>query len=286
MSKNFKIEELVKTKIEKTVLAMLKYPGKLILSYKLLDHKLVDFFVRGLHLGEYQIRREVVDLLLIFIKNIPISIQRLFDDDADSLTINVEFVFDVYNATFGKLKLLRNIKKIFDITKCFRGQKEVELDYEKKCKLYYLTKFYEKNPLLIQDLAQLLENNRLHYDISNFMQNFETANRIHNISKSKFESIFSEFFKMENNIISLEEFFSFFDQQFTFKLNVLEVVGLSLERFVEVYDKLVKEITNLFEKVDIRNNGYVDFERFEKFIMLIFRDKFEDQKWKVVKYFG
>jgi len=163
--------------------------------------------------------------------------------------------------------------------------KEIDLDYDKKFKIYLLSRFYDKSVVLFQDLAKDLLDNKLKCDINRLVLNFSDDNIIFKYSYEEIEKIFHEFFAIENNMINLEELFNFFDKKYEFKINILNVINLTLEKFTDIYNKLILEIKKFYQKADFLNEGFLTFNKFESFISYIFLEKFEEQKWKVVKYF-
>jgi len=65
----------------------------------------------------------------------------------------------------------------------------------------------------------------------------------------------------------------------------IKLVFLNIKYFINIYNKLILEIKKFYQKADFLNEGFLTFNKFESFISYIFLEKFEEQKWKVVKYF-
>ena len=119
MKSTYKIEKLVKHHIEETILGVQIY---------YLKDKRIQTFGRFLGIGD-PIRKEVLDVYLAFLRNLPISFFRMFEDNYKSYTIKTNECYEIYYCCLHNYKLIYNLKyDILKKTKVYINNKETKLE--------------------------------------------------------------------------------------------------------------------------------------------------------------
>lgn len=279
MREKFKLKKIIKKNTEEFIMGIMKYAR---------EDSRIDLLRRFLGIGDDKIRREVLDVYLALLKNIPVSYFKLFDEDYNTYLMNIELCFEIYHTRYPHFNLTQDNKtsilkhsQVVDsqtsLTKIIRDDKK--LDY------FLLNRFYNKSYILIGDLLNEYKNKRvIKKDITKIVEQFQNVNKEFKCSYEAVYEILTRNFNVEDEDIDLDTFFDFFAKnKYGFKIRVFDFLEISLNNLVLVFSLLEKKIGRMYDDVDSKKIGLIGNKEFEELLSKILVGI--ETKWKISDYF-
>jgi len=303
----FKIDKIIRGHIESTILGVLKYS---------IEDSRIDTFGRFLGIGN-KLRREILDIFLIFLRNLPVSFYRLFDQDYQSYLLNGEDSFEIYFMNLNHFRFVYSLKyDILQRTKLFINGKEQNLnnlaltkktqrsfnltrkmnttnssainvsEEQLKFDILLLAKFYHRSYIVINNLYLDFKNGKNFVDLTDLVDQFKIVNKEFEMSVRDIEDLFERHFNIDRRQLLIESFIEFFqNKSFSMKINLSEFVELTLNKLVLLFTEMERLVIKAYEMVDLTGEGFLNLRGFEKAISKIIYIS-EKNHWKMSKYFN
>jgi hypothetical protein len=286
MEEKFKIKKTIKKHCIETILSVIKYANE--------DNR-VNIFRKFLAIGDKQTHQEIVEIYIVLLKSIPISFVKLFDsfESYDSYHKNSPFIstdlcFEIYSQKLNNFNFQLETKdKIIKMTKVTDiNNKYIYLNEVKKFDYFTLIRFYNKSEIFIGDLFKdYKESKKTKEKLDNFIEPFTIPNKDFCLNNQQVENIFRRCFKINEEFINLDEFFTFFTKKYTFSIRISDFIEICYNNAIDVFNAVEKRLEKLFLEYDSRKNGMMYFKDFEPMMHKILDFKTKDNKWKINDYF-
>jgi hypothetical protein len=285
MCDKFKMNKIIKRNCEQTIMAIIKYS---------IEDSRVDLIRKFMGVGDDKIRREVLDVYLNILKNLPISFFKLFDEDNKAYLMNTDLCFELFHSKYPQFDLVYHTQdQIVYASTINDNDKQLKIPKDRKYDYYLLTKMYNNSSNFINDLIQMVKSkDKSELRLDKFIVNFQISNREFDFLKLDYiKDIFKRNFIVNSqtindstvNFINIDSFLSFFIKKYYFKINVQEFLDISLFSLLEIFQNVEKMITKFFDSADILKEGVIYKKEFLEIINKILVNS--DNKWKIGDYY-
>lgn len=279
MTEKFKLKRIINKNTEEIIMAVMKYSK---------EDPRIDLLRRFLGVGDDKIRREVLDMYLTFLKNLPISFFKLFDEEYNSYLMNTELCFEIYHSRYPQFNLVNEnrLSLLKNSTVIDAGSSEnKKVKDEKKLDLFLINRFYNKSYILITDLLNDFKNNNItETDLTKIAEQLQNVNKEFKLSMQHCTDILKNNFTVKAGKLNLDTFFNFFaHNKVHFKIKIVDFIEISLNYLVTLFNLLEKKIFRLYEEADVRKIGLIYYKEFEDIITKLMGGV--ENKWKVNEYF-
>ena len=285
MKKEFKLKKVAKNKIESALLAINLNMGNYLIKLTILEYYSILIFRKALRFGD-SMRKELLDIYLIVIKEIPIPIISILTLENNPHFIDLNFLISIYTNFLKVFELNTNLlDEVFFKSKFLIDKIEVEIKNKKERRdFYYMANFYTSYFIYFQELARKYSKGE-DEDLELFFHYFLQSNKMFDITEEYAKDLIINCVDVLDNMVNLESVFKFYGKTYEVKMDALTFIKITFDYLIVVYQKMEKLFINTWELVDINENGYLDFEEFEKYLFLILKDKSKDNRWKTREYF-
>ena len=288
IEKKFRLSKIIKRNCEQALLGINKYSP---------EDPRIDLFRKFLGIGETKIRREILDVYLVILKNLPISFFKMFEEDYTSYLMNTEICFELYSSKFNQFELVEaNYDHILSISSIFlNDQKLNESSKSKKLDFFLLTKMYNKSMIFINDLNNSFMSGSVHdMSIEPFIENFYSANKEFEkfILRDNVIDIFRRNFALNKIYIdsnttelcvNVESFLNFFTKKYFFKVKITEYLDITINSLINTFNLLEKKINKYFDEADSKKHSHVYIKEFEELMLKLLGNT--ENRWKVNDFF-
>ena len=281
MTEKFKLQKLIRKHSEETISA--------ILYYEKTDIR-ISLFKRFLGIDpKDKIYREVLDVYLILLQNLPMSFAKLFyDKNYLSYLMDTNYCFEILHNRLGFYNILLSLKDLIILNSNIydpNTKEIIHLSNDKKREYYYLNRFAEKSIVFFNDLIIDSKNNVKQKDITTILQNIQDANAIFNLQRDTCIDILSKNFKVDlkSNTIELDSFLEFFVNKMVFRMQVFEFCEITFSGILIIFQSIEKKINKILIEIDIQN-GLIYYKDFELILMKLINNN--ELRWKLPSYFS
>lgn len=309
MKDKFKIDKIVRNHIESVIFGILMYS---------LEDTRIDAFGKFLGIGT-KYRKEVLDIFLIFLYNLPVSMDTIFSKDYDNILINGEDVFEIYFNNLYQYKFVYSLKyNILRLLKIFINGKDTKLasigilmagktqksfmvsnkklnvtnntnfnlnEEQLKLDILMLVKFIHRSAIKIDQMYSDYSQGKNYFPLSELTHQFSLVNKEFEMTVKETEELFDRHFVCEKNLLLIESFVEYFqNKKITFKIKLKDFIEITLEKLVQLFNGMEDYIFKSYNSIDVANEGFLNSRNFEKAIKKIsyINDK---NNWKISKYF-
>ena len=281
MTDKFKLQKLIRKHSEETISAVLYYEKS--------DQR-ISLFKRFLGVDpKDRINREVLDVYLILLQNLPMSFSKLFyDKNYMNYLMDTNYCFEILHNRLGFYNILLSLKDMIILNSNIydpNTKEIIHLSNDKKREYYYLNRFAEKSIVFFNDLIIDSKNNVKYKEIAPILQNIQDANAIFNLQRDTCLDILSKNFKVDltNNTIELDNFLEFFVNKMVFRIQVYEFCEFVFSGILIIFQGIEKKINHILIEVDSQN-GLIYYKDFEIILMKLINNN--ELKWKLPSYFS
>ena len=280
MKEKFKLPKLIKQNIEKTI--------KAVLSYEKEDPRIL-LFKRFLGINNKdKILREVFDIYLLLLQNLPISFDKLFyDTNFLSFVMDTNFCFQCIHLNLSFYRIFNNVSDI--IINCSNVYEQnskniISLTEEKKKDYFYLFRFNEKGNIFFLKLIKELKQNIKEKDIEMIISQLKESNNLFKLTNNDCYNIIKRNFTInENNTINLDSFLEFFVNKLIFRIQIYKFCDIILNAINYEFEAIVKKCKSTLIELKI-GNELIFYKDFEEILMKLINN--ESIKWKIIHYFN
>ena len=280
MKEKFKLQKIVKKNAEKTIKAVLLYEK---------EDQRIFLFKRflGLH-NKDKVIREVFDIYLILLQNLPISFDKLFyETNYLSFIMDTNFCFERIHACLNFYQILNKVSDIIIIHSTVYEQSSkniITLSGDKKRDYFYLLRLNEKSIIFFNKLINDLKQNIREKDIEPIITYLHNSNLIFKLSRDDCYNILKRNFKInDNNTIDLDSFLEFFVNKLTYKIQIYDFCDIIFNAIQFIFDGIIKKCKKIFTEIRL-GSGIIFYKDFEKIIFKLIRNG--EIKWKISNYFN
>ena len=280
MKEKFKLQKIVKKNAEKTIKAVLLYEK---------EDQRIFLFKRflGLH-NKDKVIREVFDIYLILLQNLPISFDKLFyETNYLSFIMDTNFCFECIHACLNFYQILNKVSDIIIIHSTVYEQSSkniITLSGDKKRDYFYLLRLNEKSIIFFNKLINDLKQNIREKDIEPIITYLHNSNLIFKLSRDDCYNILKRNFKInDNNTIDLDSFLEFFVNKLTYKIQIYDFCDIIFNAIQFIFDGITKKCKKIFTEIRL-GSGIIFYKDFEKIIFKLIRNG--EIKWKISNYFN
>ena len=280
MNEKFKLKKIVKQNCEKTI--------KAILIYEKEDPRIL-LFKRFLGIdNKDKILREVFDIYLLLLQNLPISFDKLFyDTNFLSFVMDTNFCFQCIHLNLSFYRIFNNVSDI--IINCSNVYEQnskniISLTEEKKKDYFYLFRFNEKGNIFFLKLIKELKQNIKEKDIEIIISQLKESNNLFKLTNNDCYNIIKRNFIInENNTINLDQFLEFFVNKLAFRIHIYKFCEIIFNAIDYEFEAIVKICKKTIIELRI-GNGLIFFKDFEEVLMKLINNS--SIKWKLSHYFN
>jgi len=221
---------------------------------------------------------------------LPDSFYRLYADNYKSLTMKTEVCFEIFHCKLSEYDFCSLLKeKIMKKTQVYNlDEFDSNLSRENwttKMDYMILLKFYNDSFVFIKEVEfqfRKLRNKTM--DVEPFYEAFLSAIKEFKYSKEDVDNLFFKYFHLENEKISLESFFNFYDKfKYTYKIRTNTFLKIFLDKLDQIYGLLEKEIKAYYDMADIKQVGMIFMKEFEFMMNHLLNGN--ENIWKIGDYF-
>ena len=234
----------------------------------------------------FKIKREVLDCYLIILKNLPISFYKAFEEGENNYLITIESCLDIFSQKFSYYYLLEEaLDKVIRNSIFYRNDNEIEdVSTEAKKDYFFLSRYNQRSSSSFQMLLNNFKNNKQNEekDIS-IADQIIISNRDFDLNLVFVVDILKRNFRLNGDLIQLENFFNFFVDKFSFKIKISNFLQSCFEIFEKLYCDLDKSLLKIWENADYKRNGIIFFREFENVMNVLMGNS--ENKWKISEYF-
>ena len=280
MNEKFKLKKIVKQNCEKTI--------KAILIYEKEDPRIL-LFKRFLGIdNKDKILREVFDIYLLLLQNLPISFDKLFyETNYLSFVMDTNFCFECIHLILSFYKILNNVTDIIISNSTVYEQVSkniISLTEEKKKDYFYLFRFNEKEIIFFQKLINELKQNIKEKEIEIIISHLKESNNLFKLTNNDCYNIIKRNFIInENNTINLDQFLEFFVNKLAFRIHIYKFCEIIFNAIDYEFEAIVKICKKTIIELRI-GNGLIFFKDFEEVLMKLINNS--SIKWKLSHYFN
>ena len=280
MNEKFKLKKIVKQNCEKTI--------KAILIYEKEDPRIL-LFKRFLGIdNKDKILREVFDIYLLLLQNLPISFDKLFyETNYLSFVMDTNFCFECIHLILSFYKILNNVIDIIISNSTVYEQVSkniISLTEEKKKDYFYLFRFNEKEIIFFQKLINELKQNIKEKEIEIIISHLKESNNLFKLTNNDCYNIIKRNFTInENNTINLDSFLEFFVNKLIFRIQIYKFCDIILNAINYEFEAIVKKCKSTLIELKI-GNELIFYKDFEEILMKLINN--ESIKWKIIHYFN
>jgi len=276
MTKEFKLKKVIKNKIESALLATNLYLG---------DSYAISIFKKAIRFGD-SIRRELVDLYLTVVKEIPIPLLKILNSEDNPMYVDLNFLIKIYTIFLKDFELNKYLlDEIFSKSKFVIDNLEVNVKSKKERRdFYYMANFYTTYFVYFEELAHKYSNGE-DEPIELFIHYFCHCNKMFELSEEYSKELISNCIEINDGKIDLQSLFRFYSKKYEVKMLALDYIKITFDYLMTLFRKMEKTFLNYFEGVDINENGFLNFLEFEKLVFLILKEKAKDNRWKVREFY-
>lgn len=278
----FKLKKIIQQNTEETIMAILKYSS---------EDKRIDYFRRFLSIGSDPIRREVLDIFLIILTELPFSYHKLFyEDNYEAFLLSTEFALEILYTRFKIFNFARLMFKsiIFSSSIYDKSNRKISkgISIQNKDNLFYLYRLYQRGKVFINDLLINLKNNTTDkVSVNDLMKHLKDENKEYELNNETCYSAINNNFKIntEDNSVNLTEFCNFFLERKTFKIAVFDFIELCINQARLLFDYIELKAKRIFESIDVKNTETLNQKQFYICINLLIRN--QTNNWKMNEFF-
>ncbi len=264
MKSKFKLRKITSKHIAECILALLNYSK---------EDKRIDLFRRFLKVGNYSIKSEVVDALLIILQNIPVTLYKLYSNEMDfeNYYLSTEICFEIYYTKLKHLSLITQNKsdvllntKVFNEKEKKKKDKLILLQEGKKADLFYLSRMFKKSLVYMSDLNYEYKNKQKEYeDCDTLIKRFVFDNSEFQFTERDAYDLFERNFKIVDNKISLQSILELFNLNYSFQIKLLDFIEATNNKLMYLYDKLEEKALTVFRECDKGDKKYLELKDFD-----------------------
>ena len=243
---------------------------------------------------ESKLRPEIFELFIVLIKCIniiklviPISFSKLYKPDYQTYYINLQSCLQIYDSNFDIYMFsIENLSSLLKECEVYTQEikQKLGLNIEKKFEIFLLNRFINNSEDFITEQIRLYKSDNLNeQNIEVFRKKFLDVNEIYNISIERANEIFSKYFGLVGEVISMQMFFEFYIENYSFKMKISTFLEISLNSIIALYKFLESHCVKIYEKCDTKKEGLMNYKEFQDAILIYLGGS--ERQWKISDFF-
>ena len=281
MQDKFKLKKLINKHAEETISGVINYDK---------DDNRILLFKRFLGIDKHKIYREVLDVYLVLLQNLPMALSKLFyDNNYMSFLMETNYCFDILHNRLSFYNILSLLKDTIIMNSNMYEYTSKEMvnvaSQQKKMEYYYLNRFAEKSIVYFNSLVQLSKNNVRESNLMYLVTSIVEANAVLGLDREKCVDVLKRNFKVDEkrNVIELDSFLEFFVNKVVFKIQVYEYCEFVFKGLVMIYQNIENKINHVLIELNI-SDGLIYYKEFEVILMKLINNN--EIRWKLPNYFN